>query len=67
LVKIDNNSDFIVPGALLKSSTVDSYVAAVTKLHKVQYSTSLLVLAVLQGLALRGLLEGHKRAQDANN
>jgi hypothetical protein len=62
LVEIDNNSDIIVPRALFKSSIVDSYVAAVTKLHKVQYLTSLLVLAVLQGPALRGLLESRKRA-----
>jgi hypothetical protein len=35
LVKIDNNSNIVMLRALLKSSTVDSYVAAMTKLHKV--------------------------------
>jgi hypothetical protein len=67
LVEINNNGDVIVPRALFKSSTVNSYVAAMTELHKVQYSTGLPVPAVLQGLALRGLLESRKRAQDANN
>jgi hypothetical protein len=67
LVEIDNDGDVVVPGALLKSGTVDSYVAAVTELHKVQYSTGLPVPAVLRGPALRGLLESRKKAQDANN
>jgi hypothetical protein len=66
-VEIDNDDNVIVPGALFKSGTVDSYVAAVTELHKVQYSTGLPVPAVLRGPALRGLLESRKRAQDANN
>jgi hypothetical protein len=35
LVKVDDDGDVVVPRALLKSSTVDSYVAAVTELHKV--------------------------------
>ena len=67
LVEIDNDGDVVVPGALLKSGTVDSYVAAVTELHKVQYSTGLPVPAVLRGPALQGLLESRKKAQDANN
>jgi hypothetical protein len=67
LVEIDNNGDVVVPRALLKSGTVDSYVAAVTELHKIQYSTGLPVLAVLRGPALRGLLESRKKAQDTNN
>jgi hypothetical protein len=67
LVEIDNDGDVVVPRALLKSSTIDSYVAAVTELHKVQYLTGLPVPAVLRGPALRGLLESCKRAQDTNN
>jgi hypothetical protein len=35
LVEIDNDGDVVVPRALLKSGTVDSYVAAVTELHKI--------------------------------
>jgi hypothetical protein len=35
LVKVNNDGNVIVPKALLKSSIVDSYVAAVTELHKV--------------------------------
>jgi hypothetical protein len=67
LVEVDDDGDVVVPGALLKSGTVDSYVAAVTELHKVQYSTGLPVPAVLRGPALRGLLESRKKAQDTNN
>ena len=35
LVKINNNSDVVVPRALLKSSIVDSYIATITELHKI--------------------------------
>ena len=62
LVEINNNGNVVVPRALLKSSIVDSYVAAVTELYKIQYLTSLPVLAVLRGLALQGLLESYKKA-----
>ena len=56
-VEIDDNGEVIIPGALLKSGTVDSYVAAVAELHKVQYSTGLPIPAIIRGLALWGLLE----------
>ena len=67
-IDIDNNNGNVdVPGALLKAGTVDTYVAAVAELHKVQYSTGLPVQPVLRGPALRGLLESRKKAQGANN
>ncbi len=67
LVEIDDDGDVVVLGALLKSGTIDTYVAAVAELYKIQYSTGLPVQPVLRGPALRGLLESRKKAQDANN
>jgi hypothetical protein len=39
-VVIDENGKTIVLGALLKSSTIDTYIAAVVELHRLQYSAS---------------------------
>lgn len=54
-------------GALLKSGTIDTYIAAVSELHRSQYSASSDKEPILRGAALKALLERRKQSQDTCN
>jgi hypothetical protein len=64
---IDEDGEAAVPGALLKSGTIDTYIAAVAELHRSQYSAGSNKEPILRGAALKALLEGHKQAQGTRN
>jgi len=66
-VVVDEDSEAVVLGALLKSSTIDTYIAAVAELHQSQYSASSNKEPILHGAALKALLERHKQSQDTHN
>jgi hypothetical protein len=66
-VVIDEDGEAAVPGALLKSGTIDTYIAAVAELHRSQYSAGSHKEPILRGAALKALLEGHKQAQGTRN
>jgi hypothetical protein len=55
-VMIDEDGKAVVLGALLKSSTINTYIAAVAELHRSQYSTSFNKEPILRGATLRALL-----------
>jgi hypothetical protein len=64
---IDEDGEAVVLGALLKSGTIDTYIAAVAELHRSQYSASSNKEPILRGAALKALLERHKQSQDTCN
>ena len=66
-VVVDAVDEDSMLGTLMKSGTIDLYVAAVAELHKIQYTTGSNKEPILRGLALRGLLENCKHSQDDNN
>ena len=59
---IDEDGEVVVLGALLKSSTIDTYIATVAELHRSQYSASSNKEPILRGAALKALLEHHKQS-----
>jgi hypothetical protein len=61
-VVVDAVDEDSMPGTLMKSGTIDLYVAAVAELHKIQYTTGSNKEPILRGLALRGLLENCKHS-----
>jgi hypothetical protein len=66
-VVIDEDGEAVVPGALLKSGTIDTYIAAVAELHRSQYSAGSNKEPILRGAALKALLESHKQSQGTRN